>query len=106
MRLRDIRRRASECDEFVLGGIRSLRTFKIDQIPPNIRGRASLAIKQALDLRLDLVAKLDAILKESAKSPFIDPDQDAKEHARERSAKLRQLESQLVPGRLKSVNNR
>lgn len=98
-RLRDIRLRISECDEFVAAGVRALRAFPIDQLPPKIRTRALETINRFAEMEANIVDDLDALLKNYAISP-LDPDEpDAAEGQRnsERLANLRKTEA-LFPG--------
>lgn len=98
-RLRHIRDRAMECDAHVLGGLRALRTFQLDQLPPKIRGRAATQINAAIAFANQVLDQVDAILEANGRSPLIDPDEDAKTHARERAKRLKHLD-ELRPGSL------
>jgi 5-methylcytosine-specific restriction endonuclease McrA len=100
-RLRELRQRISNCHEFVLGGILALRKFPIDQLPPNVRGSAVRNINQATKVAGKMIEHIDKILKENARSPLIDNDEEARARSRERSNKLKQMEA-LVPGVLSS----
>lgn len=101
-RLRHIRDRATQCDAHVLGGLRALRTFQLDQLPPGIRGRAATQINAAIMFVSEVLNQVDAILQANGRSPLIDPEEDARSHARERAARLKQLDD-LRPGSLNAV---
>jgi hypothetical protein len=101
-KLRELRERATQCDEYVRGGLRALRHFSLDQLPPTIRGRAVSAIADASKVGGDIVASIDELLMENGRSPLVDPDEEKKIRARERLEKLRQMEG-LSPGILKGV---
>jgi hypothetical protein len=101
-RLRHIRDRATQCDAHVLGGLRALRTFQLDQLPREIRGRAATQINAAISFASQVLDQVDAILQANGRSPLIDPDEDARTHARERSQRLKHLD-ELRPGSLTAV---
>ena len=61
-RLREIRDRLHNCDEMVAQGIRALRGFRIDQLPPNIRIAAMKAIRQVDQTQISVASNLDNIL--------------------------------------------
>ena len=48
-RLRELRKRILECEDFVSQGIGALRRFRIDQLPPTIRSRAHSLIEKIGD---------------------------------------------------------
>ncbi len=104
-RLRDIRKRLYACDEAVLAGIRALTTFQIDRLPTNIRGPALRAIKNIDESQEEIAARLEQILREDARSPFLDEDLDAGKRAIERGENLRELEA-LHPGVWRGRNSK
>ena len=104
-RLREIRQRVANCHEFVFGGVMALRNFPLDQLPPNVRGRANGYIKKAVAFAEKIIKNVDDMLRETARSPLIDEDEEARSRSRERAAKLKQLEA-LVPGALKTTRRR
>jgi hypothetical protein len=87
-RLRELRRRLSECEAHVAEGIIALRRFPIDQLPSHIRGKASSAIKNSTATADGIADRIDAILKANAKSPLVDEDPNANE---ERLAKQKRI---------------
>jgi hypothetical protein len=96
-RLRKIRERLTKCDQLVTQGVLGLRKFHIDQLPPNVKGAAALAIKEAVSVANQIVSDIDSLLRGYAHSPFIDDDPESKSRYKERSDKLKQLEA-LHPG--------
>ena len=44
-RLRELRQRAANCNEYVLGGLRALRRFELDQLPTHLKGSADRSIR-------------------------------------------------------------
>lgn len=96
-RLRDIRERLTKCHPLVVEGVLGLRKFQIDQLPPNIKGRAVRAIKKVDSVAKQMADDIDALLRDHATSPLIDPDPEADARAKDRRAKLKRLEG-LYPG--------
>jgi hypothetical protein len=66
-RLRELRERASNCDEFVLGGLRKLRDFSIDQLPQHLKGRAATAIADTNRLGGGIIKNIDEVLRAVAR---------------------------------------
>lgn len=75
-RLRDIRKRLHQCDEIVAGGILALRRFKIDQLPPSIKGSAFKLIRQMPGIAEEAMQQIDEVLKQASRSPLVDEDAD------------------------------
>ena len=99
VRLRELRERATNCDDDVRGGLRKLRDFSIDQLPKNVKGRAAVAIADANKVGESIIDSVDALLRANGRSPLVDEDEDKRIRARERTARLEQLEG-LRPGTL------
>lgn len=97
-RLRQIREKASACQEFVAHGIQALRKMRIDQLPPNVKAQAFKAIRQVERAAKEIEADLDAILKNYASSPYVI---DANITAAESEERRKRLEkwNALYPGR-------
>jgi hypothetical protein len=74
----------------------------LSNFPRGIRGRAATQINAAISFASQVLDQVDAILQANGRSPFIDPDEDAETHARERSQRLKQLD-ELRPGSLTAV---
>jgi HNH endonuclease len=96
-RLRDIRERLHRCDRLVVEGVLGLRTFHIDRLPPDVKGKAARAIRQAVSMADKVADDIDSVLRDFARSPLIDPDPDSEARAEERAAKLQQRQA-LYPG--------
>jgi len=96
-RLRELRQRLSECDEAVTAGILALTKFPIDRLPNHIKGPAVRAIRQLSAARTNTVEAIEALLRENAKSPYLDEDEEAASRATDRSKKLKEAEA-LYPG--------
>lgn len=98
-KLREIRERLFRCDEYIAEGISALLRFKIDRLPPHIRGRAVKHIRDAVDFRATLTGALEQILSEFARSPLLDveSEDELRERGRERQARLKEVED-LYPG--------
>lgn len=96
-RLRELRTRLYECDEAVTAGILALSRFPIDRLPNHLKGPAVRAIKQLRDAGKSTVEAIDALLRDYAKSPYLDEDKDADRRGIERSKKLKEAEA-LYPG--------
>lgn len=73
-RIRDIRERLYVSHNMVAKGLRALAGVRIDQLPVRYRSNAHKAISDATDVGKDLTLTIDAILRENAKSPLLDPD--------------------------------
>jgi hypothetical protein len=96
-KLRDLRRRLTECDQMVAEGVRALRSFRLDELPPHIKGKAGATIATAVRAADRMVVEIDAILADYARSPFADDDPEAEARARERAANVRAWQ-ELYPG--------
>ncbi|NQV46325.1 MAG: HNH endonuclease [Rhodospirillaceae bacterium] len=96
-RLRDIRKRLTNCDRHVIEGVLGLRKFHIDRLPPSIKGSAARAIRQVVAVSNELADGIDDLLRDCASSPLIDPDLDSNSRLQERTAKLKQLKA-IYPG--------
>jgi hypothetical protein len=84
--LRELRQRSDAAHEYMLEGIAGLRDFPLDRLPQQIRGRAYAARKAVCRDADTLAAKIDAILREEARSPLLEkaaaPDHDDSDRAR------------------------
>ncbi|WP_315728840.1 HNH endonuclease [Bradyrhizobium sp. SZCCHNS2015] len=97
-KLRELRRRLSECEEFVRSGVYALRHAHIDRLPQEMKGKVATAIARAQKLGEQIAGEIDEILREFARSTLIDPDPDSAERAEERKQRLKQLKS-IEPGK-------
>jgi hypothetical protein len=98
MRLRDIRRRLYQCEEYVSAGVFGLRNYKIDRLPPNIRARAVAIGRKAEQLQTELEEDIDAVLRSHAASPMADTDPKQGARAELRAQSFAQLR-RTFPGR-------
>jgi HNH endonuclease len=96
-RLRDLRERLIKCDRVVAEGILGLRNLHIDQLPQSIKGKAARAVSNVSKVADQIADDIDALLREHARSPLVDPDPEADARAKERATKLKNLEA-LYPG--------
>lgn len=96
-KLRQIRERLTNCDQLVAEGIRGLLSFPIDRLPKHIRGKAAFAIQRATHADDALGQKIDALLRDYARSALIDPDPDTQERIKARKERLKHIEG-LHPG--------
>lgn len=92
-RLREIRERLTNCDRLVAEGVRGLRKFHIDRLPPSIKGAAMRAIGQADNFANEIVKEIDSLLRNHARSELIDTDPESKSRAQERTNKLKEMQS-------------
>ncbi|MBR8308747.1 hypothetical protein KDX25_20300 [Burkholderia cenocepacia] len=92
-RLREIRLRLLNCEKYIVEGITALRQFRIDQLPQQIRARAQRAIKDALNVRSELAADIDRILRDAARSSLLGSEEDDSAHVAQRSSNLKHLEA-------------
>ncbi len=104
-RLRELRARLIECDEYIVEGITALRAFPADTLPKSIRTTALEKIKKAMNVAEDLGAAIDSVLRDFAKSPLVDPDGDAEQRAKERAKQLQELEA-MYPGSWRAPRKR
>ncbi|MGJ4881519.1 HNH endonuclease [Bradyrhizobium sp. HKCCYLRH3097] len=98
LKLRDIRKRASNCEALISHGISALRSLPIDSLPQHIKGRAASTVSRVMEAAETMSDDLDSILRTAAKSELIDPDPNAKAYAKERDAFLAKVEA-LYPGK-------
>jgi hypothetical protein len=101
-KLRELRKRLTDCDEYVVNGIKALRKFQLDQLPAHFKGPAAQAIGEAYRMGRKIGESIDSLLKANAHSPLIDEDEEAKIRAKERADKLKQIEG-LRAGMLKGI---
>jgi hypothetical protein len=104
-RVRELRARLSECDQYIIEGVTALRAFPADTLPKTIRAGALRKIKEAMNVAEGLSAAIDSVLRDFAKSPLVDPDGDAKERAKERAKQLQELEA-MYPGSWRAPRKR
>jgi len=98
-RLREIRQKLLDNLRAAEAGILALRKFPIDRLPPTVRGRVPLVIRQAEATQVRIMDQVDDLLREYARSPLIDDDLDpgADARARKRSEALKNIEA-IYPG--------
>lgn len=96
-KLREIRRRLTECDKLVAEGVVALRKFHIDQLPPHVKRKVAGTIAKASAVASQMRDDIDNLLRKYARSPLIDPDPDGEARAKARSKKLSDLRI-LFPG--------
>lgn len=98
-RIRDIRQRLVDCNNFVAEGIRALRDSPIDKLPTNMKAQAVKAIRDAMSVASKFPEEIDDLLRSYAKSELIDddPDPDAEARLKLRSDTLKGMQS-LFPG--------
>ena len=97
-RTRELRRRLHDCDMHVSSGVTALRTFRIDQIPSQIRARALKAIESVSDMAAETSESVDDFLKQVARSPVLDEDLELVERRAEADDKMRATQA-LYPGK-------
>jgi|SRR5665213_735699 len=91
-RLRALRARLANCVRFVAQGVLGLRNYRIDELPPGIKGHASTSIKRATEFVEQIGDSIDALLRDHARSPLIDPDSKSAEEDQQRAAELSGLQ--------------
>ena len=91
MRLRDIRRRLVECDQFVSEGIHILKRSQIDRLPQEEKGQVFATIMRAARVAEKLADDIDELLRKAAKSDLIDPDPESAERAADRRERMKKL---------------
>lgn len=96
-KLREVRKRLIECEKHVAEGIIGLRKFRIDRLPPSIKGAAARAIRKAVLAADRFTTEIDDILREHARSQLIEADSKSPPHSQERAEKLKRLQA-LYPG--------
>ena len=98
-RIRDIRQRLTDCNQFVAEGIRALRNSPLDKLPVSMKAKAVKAIKDATSIADKFSDEIDSLLRSYAKSDLIDADTSPETEARlkERAEKLKNMQS-LFPG--------
>lgn len=97
MRLRDLRRRLSDCEEHITAGVLALRAFGIDRLPNHLRGPAARGIRSILDAHTAIVSAIEDLLRDNSKSFLIDDDEGSPARSKDRAAKLKSAGS-LYPG--------
>jgi len=97
-RLRDLRRRLFDSDEYVNEGIAALLSFPIDRLSPDERAQALAVINKALELAHIVFDDLDDALLYHAQSRALgDDDQVTAEEIERKKARLRELDG-IHPG--------
>jgi hypothetical protein len=92
-KIREIRERLAKAAPVVSEQVLSLRNFKIDQLPPNVRALAVVAIRRARAAEQKLTEDIDTLLREFARSSIVDPDPDSTERSKVRAAESKKLRS-------------
>jgi hypothetical protein len=87
-KLRELRERLVKCAPLVSASVLELRKFKLDQLPPSLRGLALIAIRKAEAAQKQFAEDIDSLLRNFARSELIDPDPDVGERAEERAVEL------------------
>jgi hypothetical protein len=96
-KLRDIRKRLTDCYPLVAEGVLALRAIHIDRLPKHVKGSAAGTIVKAVLLADQMAEEIDGLLRRFARAPLIDPDPEAEKRAQERFANLNDLKI-LLPG--------
>jgi 5-methylcytosine-specific restriction endonuclease McrA len=98
-KIRALRRKLIDSEEFAAEGIAALASFPIDRIGPLVRGEALAAINEALKLTEDAFDDFDELLMEFAKSPLL-ADEETEEERQRKKERLKRLRAQegLHPG--------
>ncbi|WP_316169438.1 hypothetical protein [Bradyrhizobium sp. SZCCHNRI1058] len=97
-RLRELRQRLFECEEFVRSGVYALRHAHIDRLPQELKGKVITAIARAQKLGEQIADEIDELLREFARSTLIDPDPESAERAEARKRRLKELRT-IEPGK-------
>lgn len=96
-KIRELRDRLLNCAPLVSADILELRRFKIDQLPPHVKGLALVAIRRMEAAQKRIVEDIDSLLRDFARSTLLDPDPETEEQAKARAAKSKHLRG-LFPG--------
>ena len=97
LRLRKIREMLDNCHQHVLHGVLGLKHFRIDQLPPSIRARASQRISEWEDMSENYGNDIDSLLRSIAYSPMLGRDPEKEARAERRAAEQKKLDG-LYPG--------
>lgn len=97
MRLRDIRERLYQCDDMVVKGLMALRSYRLDQLPPQIRQSAKSAIDRIGLGAGEMADRIDNVLKLAARSPLLEDDPEKPHRMNERAQHIA-LGKSLFPG--------
>jgi hypothetical protein len=74
-------------------------------LPAEIKGKASKAINDVAATADGITDRIDAILRENAKSPLIDHDPKAEEERLEKQKRMKELQA-LYPGSWRKSKSR
>lgn len=96
-RLREIRSNLIKFDQYAVRGIEALRNFPIDQLPKEMKGRASAAIASLAHIADNTASEIDFVLKSSAHSYLLDEDPEKAKFLEDRRTALDEL-GVLYPG--------
>lgn len=91
-KLRELRQRLTACHAQVAQGIFALRNVRVDQLPPNIRARVLALIRTAQDTQSRLQHEIDEMLREHARSPFLDLRAESEEDRKKREEDLKTIQ--------------
>ncbi|MCW5575706.1 MAG: hypothetical protein KIT13_06380 [Burkholderiales bacterium] len=97
--IRDLRRRLVETDKYVVEGIMALRGYPLDSLPPEIRHKTRESVNEAMATAEELVEEIDALLREYAGSPLVDPDDEKTERAITRAKSMKEYAG-MYPGKV------
>jgi hypothetical protein len=96
-RLRELRDRVLEIETKVAEAMEKLQRYKIDRIPPSVRGLAVIAIREAAAVEKEFEEGIDTLLRRFARSDLLEADTEAEDRVRQRAQKSRVLRT-LYPG--------
>jgi hypothetical protein len=102
-KLRELRQRLADCEQVIAEGVAGLRRFHNDQLPTNLKGQAGTTIARSATVAQKMADDIVALLRNHARSPLIDPDNESEGRAKERAEKLNEWAS-LYPGNWRAQN--
>lgn len=94
-RLRGLRQRLYDCEEAVTAGIVALKDFPIDRLPANLRASVASTATRISEAQDATVSAIDDLLRDRAKSPFLDAGDE--EPTLDRKQRLKDIEA-MYPG--------
>jgi hypothetical protein len=97
LRLRQLRRRLFDHDDYISEGIAALLSFPIDRLGPEVRAQAKAAMRDLIQTTQQVFDDFDELLLQMAKSPILSDGvtEEERRQNKERLAKLRQMDGIL-----------
>ena len=97
LRMRKLRQDLFQLGELVTHGVAALKRVQLDRLPPDVRGRAWVAIKRMEGVAEGVEKQIDTVLREFGRSHLMDSDGRTQQEIADRLSELKKIQG-LFPG--------